>query len=90
MLDNKGASASPMTGGLSTMIKSNGTLSIAGKENPVEIDSEISAADGTIEIKGSKPLLMTDYGVKPPTVMGLLRTKNEVTIFFDLILKASE
>ena len=37
------------------------------------------------------PLLMSDYGIKPPTMMlGTMRTKNEVLVKFDLALIANQ
>jgi polyisoprenoid-binding protein YceI len=65
-----------------------GTLSVAGRERPVEIPVSIDRTPDGIRVRGAYPLLMTDYGVKPPTMLGLLRTNNKVVIKFDLDLKA--
>jgi polyisoprenoid-binding protein YceI len=67
-------------------LKAAGALKIAGVEQTVELDGTASAAGGKLEILGKKALLMTDYGVKPPSILGLVKTRNEVTVYFDLII----
>jgi hypothetical protein len=43
--------------------------------------------DGTLVVKGQLPILMTDYGIKPPTAMlGMLKTDPKVTVSFETIL----
>lgn len=68
----------------------NGRLTIAGKENPIELRAS-GAADnsGTIRLKGSTKFKMTEYGVKPPTLMlGTMKVGDEVTVSYDLVLSA--
>jgi len=67
-------------------LTSNGVLSIAGKENPIQIDSQYEILPEGIHIFGAQHLLMTDYGVKPPTIMAIIKVKNDVIIHFDLVL----
>jgi polyisoprenoid-binding protein YceI len=69
-------------------VKSVGTLNIAGTEKTVNMDvSATKLADGSIRADGELPLLMTDFGVKPPTAMlGTLRTDNKVTVKFSLLV----
>ena len=69
-------------------VKSVGTLKIAGAEKTVNMDVTASKlADGSIRANGELPLLMTDFGVKPPTAMfGTLRTDNRVTVKFSLLV----
>jgi len=67
-------------------LTSNGVLTIAGKENAIQIDSQFELLPTGIHIFGTKNLLMTDYGVKPPTILAFIKVKNEVTVHFDLIL----
>ena len=69
-------------------VKSVGTLKIAGTEKTVNMDvSTTKLADGSIRADGEVPLLMTDFGVKPPTAMfGTLRTDNKVTVKFSLLV----
>ena len=65
-----------------------GTLRIAGKENEVRMDVRAERLpDGTLRAASELPILMTDYGVKPPTaLLGTLRTSNKVTVKFELLV----
>ena len=69
-------------------VKAVGALTIAGTEKTVNMDvSAARLADGSIRAEGSLPLLMTDFGVKPPTaLLGTLRTDNKVTVKFSLLV----
>ena len=69
-------------------VKSVGTLTIAGTEKTVNMDVTSSKlGDGSIRADGELPLLMTDFGVKPPTAMfGTLRTDNRITVKFSLLV----
>ena len=41
----------------------------------------------TITVIGDVPLLMTDYGIKPPTAMlGMLKTDPKITVTFEVVL----
>jgi polyisoprenoid-binding protein YceI len=66
-----------------------GKLTVAGKEKTIDLEVVVQKkGNKIIGVHGSKKLLMTDFGIKPPTFMlGVLRTGNEVTIEFDLQLK---
>jgi len=71
-------------------VKSVGTLKIAGTEKTVNMDVTASKlSDGSLRADGELPLLMTDFGVKPPTAMlGTLRTDNKVTVKFSLLVSS--
>ena len=65
-----------------------GTLRIAGRERvvrmPVELDEQ---ADGSVRAKGALPILMTDFGISPPTALfGVVRTENRIVVKFDLLV----
>jgi hypothetical protein len=70
-------------------VKSMGNLSIAGVSKPVAMDAAcLIDADGAITCSGSAKLKMTDYQIKPPTFMlGALKTGNDLTIDFKLVVK---
>lgn len=70
-------------------VRMNGTLSIAGREKPVAIDATLAReAGGVLRVKGSKQIRMTEFGVKPPTLMfGTMRVHDPVTVHFDVLLK---
>jgi polyisoprenoid-binding protein YceI len=67
-----------------------GTITVAGVAKDVHVRITIEQlADGTVKARGSVPLLMTDFGVKPPTgLLGLVRSHNEVTVRFEIVLAA--
>src|SRR6476469_4482255 len=70
-----------------TAVVMNGTLTIAGKENPIELRGTGGLDNGTITLKGTKVLKMTDFGVKPPSLMfGTMKVAEPVTVSFDLVL----
>ena len=68
-------------------IKPTGTLTVAGVEKPVDMVLEVKEQAGGLHVRGSRDLLMTDFGIKPPTMfMGMLKTDDKVTIKFELQL----
>ena len=71
------------------LIMATGQLSIAGVEKTVEIDATATNENGGARIQGTKDLLMTDYGVKPPTLF-VIRTRDRVVIHFDLTMVEGE
>ena len=77
------------TAAADTGVHLRGNLTIAGRQRPIELRVNAVKRDGDIiNIRGTEKLLMTDYGIDPPTFMlGVLKTGNEVTIEFSLDLK---
>lgn len=71
-----------------TNVVMNGLLTIAGKENPMELRGTGTADNaGTIRMKGSTKFKMSQFGVKPPTLMlGSMKVGDPVTVSFDLVL----
>jgi polyisoprenoid-binding protein YceI len=69
-------------------VRMSGTLSIAGRENPVAIDATVARdAQGRLRVKGSKQLRMTEFGVTPPTLMmGTMKVHDPVVVGFDVLL----
>ena len=68
-------------------IKCEGKLTIAGTTNNTEITGtgKYNAANKSFTIKGSKKMKMTDYKVKPPTVLlGTIKTGNDITISYTI------
>jgi hypothetical protein len=48
-------------------------------------------ADGTYQATGSLPLLMSDFGIDPPTAMfGLIKVHDQITVRFKLIATPQE
>jgi polyisoprenoid-binding protein YceI len=70
-------------------LKATGVLRVAGTERELAIDFKTERTGGTLALKGAVPLLMTDYGVKPPTAMlGMLKTDPKVTLTIEAVLSA--
>lgn len=69
-------------------LKTVGQLTIAGTEKTVNMDVVTKKLEnGSLRADGELSLLMTDFGVKPPTaLLGTLRTKNEVKVKFQLLV----
>lgn len=67
-------------------IKTVGTLNVAGEERTVTMDVAAERlADGSVTAKGSVPILMTDFGIKPPRAMfGAIRADNKVVVKFEI------
>jgi energy-coupling factor transporter ATP-binding protein EcfA2 len=64
-----------------------GVLRIAAVERDVIFGVTTEARDGALVVKGALALLMTDYGIKPPTAMlGMLKTDPQVTVTFEVVL----
>ena len=70
-----------------TAVLMQGKLSIAGKENPIELRGTGTVENGVVRLKGSKQFKMTEFGVKPPSLMlGTMKVRDPVTVSFDLVL----
>ena len=65
-----------------------GRLSLAGVERKIDVTAAGVRVHGGLAISGSKDLLMTDYQIKPPTMMlGAIKTKNLITVKFNATLE---
>jgi polyisoprenoid-binding protein YceI len=74
----------------SASVKTSGTLAMAGAEKPISVELTAKrTAAGTWQLNGSKTLLMTEWGMKPPSLMlGTMKVRDPVTIQFELVLEA--
>lgn len=75
------------TGEQSTLVMQ-GTLRIAGRERVVRVPVALEEqTDGSVRARGALPILMTDYGISPPTALfGVVRTENRIVVKFDLLV----
>jgi hypothetical protein len=69
-------------------LRSTGALRVGGRENSVSFGVNVERlANGTFRAQGEVPILMTDYGIAPPTALfGVIRTGNYVVVRFDLLV----
>ena len=71
------------------IVQCKGKLTIAGATRDEEIIATVKPnADNTLTVSGSRTISMKDFSMKPPSfMMGTVKTGNDVTIKFSLILK---
>ena len=67
----------------------NGTLTIGGVEKPVTINAQAKPGEnGTLLVSGTREVRMTEFGLKPPTLMlGTMKVDERVKVGFDIVLK---
>lgn len=72
----------------SSIVHTAGTLTLAGRENSVTMDVDATElGEGGVEARGALPILMSDYGIRPPTgLLGLIRAADRVIVKFALTL----
>lgn len=78
------------TGANTFQVRATGSLNIAGtsKQTTITATGRYNTADKSITVNGSTKFKMTEYNVTPPTVMmGTIKTGDEVTIEYSVILK---
>jgi hypothetical protein len=66
-----------------------GILTMAGRALPVEFTGTVTEReDGMVRVEATRQIRMTEWGIKPPTLMlGTLKVHDPVTIGVDLLLK---
>jgi polyisoprenoid-binding protein YceI len=68
-------------------VNASGTIRVAGVERPLTIEARLHRGDGGTWVTGRHTLRMSEFGIKPPTMMmGTLRVRDPVTIHFRLLL----
>lgn len=76
-------------GATPAVLRATGTLTLAGVKREVAFDIATQVRNGLLVVTGTVPLVMTDYGVKPPKAMlGMLKTDPKVTVTFEVALAA--
>lgn len=67
-------------------VQATGKMSVAGAERPVSMIVKTERLpDGTRRARGTVPIRMTDFGIKPPRPwFGVLRTADEVKVQFEI------
>jgi len=64
-----------------------GELAIAGVKKPATLTATVTQKDGRLVLDGEQPVLMTDFGIKPPTMMmGSIKTGDRVVVKYHLEL----
>ena len=66
-----------------------GTLDLGGVKKPIALQATGAPEAGMLHINGVYELRMTDYGLKPPSLMfGRIKVAETVKVGFDLLLKS--
>ena len=67
----------------------NGTLLLGGVTKPITLKAEGEPQGAMLHVTGSYELDMTEYGLKPPTLMfGRIKVGKTVKVNYDLLLKS--
>lgn len=70
-------------------LEATGDLTVAGVTKPQAIRATLRDEDGRAVVEGEHALLMTDFGIKPPTMMlGAVKVQDRIVVKFHLELKS--
>lgn len=73
----------------SVTVTLSGSLTLGGVQKPITIKAQAkSGPGGTLVVSGTREIRMTEFGLKPPTLMlGTMKVGERVTVGFDVVLK---
>ena len=73
----------------SVSVTLNGSLTLGGVEKPITVKAFAKPGDnGTLIVSGTREVRMTEFGLKPPTLMlGTMKVDEKITVGFDVVLK---
>ena len=70
-------------------IDARGKVTVAGVDREIKIPVAVKREGEGLRLTGEVPLLMTQFGIKPPTMMmGTVKTGDQVVVHFDLVAQA--
>lgn len=73
--------------GDSIKVSADGMLRVAGRERPITVAGRLVRSEAGVWLNGTHGLRMSEYDVKPPTMMlGTLKVRDSVTVHFRLLL----
>ncbi len=66
-----------------------GSLTLGGVEKPITVKATAKpGANGMLIVSGTREVRMTEFGLKPPTLMlGTMKVDEKITVGFDVVLK---
>lgn len=71
--------------GDSAKITANGVINAAGVDHETTMNVTATVNNGKVTFSGIQELLMTDFGIDPPTAMlGSIRARDEISIIYSL------
>jgi hypothetical protein len=82
-------SRTPEEGG-NLLLTAEGVLTVAGEEKTAVLKMRAANLGKQLRVTGETPLRMTDFGIKPPSMMmGAVKTRDEVIVRFDLLIEVA-
>ena len=73
----------------SVAVTMTGSLTLGGVEKPITIKAQAKpGANGALVVSGTREVRMTEFGLKPPSLMlGTMKVDERVTVGFEVVLK---
>ena len=72
-------------------VSADGSLKVAGHQRAIAVKGQLVRGDKGVWLEGSHAMLMSDYGVKPPTMMlGTLKVRDPIVVHYRLLLVPGE
>lgn len=62
-----------------------GVLTIRDRSQSVDLELHLLRMDGGIQVTGNGIVRLKDFGLKPPSVLGIIRVDDEIKITFDTL-----
>lgn len=66
-----------------------GILTVRGEPRRVKVPVTVAAEGMHLTIEGEFPVKLTDYGIRPPRVLGLIRVADEMKVRLKIVLQQS-
>jgi hypothetical protein len=68
-------------------VTADGTLTVAGQSRKVSVAGHLVPSEQGTWLEGSHPMKMSEFGIKPPTMMlGTLKVRDPIVVRFKLLL----
>lgn len=78
----------PVISGSNASVILTGNLNMAGVTKRISFKSEGKLINGGYQFKATVPLKFTEYGMKPPVALLVMRVKDPVTVKMDITIPA--
>lgn len=68
------------------LVKASGSLTVAGRIQPIELQARLMIEGKNLRLIGTKTVLMSDFGITPPTMMmGTMKTRDQIEINYNIV-----